>query len=79
MYTHFFIIKSTIGINSYTLTPYKNHHKNKYIYIYTIYTQNYALKYTIKYITITYIPKSLKLLLFFKNIKYIYIYFFVLV
>ena len=48
------------------------HHRNKYTYIYIIYTQNYALKCTIKYITIAYISKLLKLLLFSKNI---YIFF----
>ena len=40
-----------------------------------IYAQNYALKYTIKYVTITYISKLLKLLLFFTNIN-LFIYFF---
>ena len=50
---------------------YKKHHKNKYIHI--IYTQNYELKQTIKYITIAYISKLLKLLIFLK-----YIYFFCL-
>ena len=43
---------------------------NKYTYIYIIYTQNYALKCTIKYITIAYISKLLKLLLFSKKYKF---------
>ena len=34
------------------------------VYINTICTQNYELKYTMKYITIAYVSKSLKLLLF---------------
>ena len=55
-----------MGINTYTLTPYKKPHRNKYIYINTIYTQNYALKCKTKYITIVYISKLLKLLLFLK-------------
>ena len=45
---------------------YKNHDGNKYIYINTIYTQNYALKCKTKYITIVYISKLSKLLLFLK-------------
>ena len=45
---------------------YKKHHRNKYIYINTIYTQNYALKCTIKYMTTENISQLLKLLLFSK-------------
>ena len=59
MYTHFsqfFAIfnykKSSIGINTYTLTLYKLK----------------IMHYTIKYITIAYISKLLKLLIFSKNI-----------
>ena len=43
---------------------YKKQQRNKYIYIKTIFTQNYELKYTRKYIIIAYISKLLKLLLF---------------
>ena len=44
---------------------YKKHHRNKYIYIlHYIHAQNYALKYTIKYITVTYISKLLNFFFF---------------
>ena len=46
-------------ININTFTVYKKHHRNKYIYIYTIYTLNYALKCTMKYITTAYTLKLL--------------------
>ena len=56
--------------NTYTLTPHNplphSLHRNKYIYINNIYTQNYELKCTIKYITTAYISKLLKLLIFSK-------------
>ena len=50
------------GINTYTFTLYKNHHGNTYIYICIICSQNYASKCAIKYITIVYMSKLLKLL-----------------
>ena len=53
-------------MDTYSFTLYKKHHRNKYLYIYIIYTQNYALKCTVKYITIAYISKLLKSLLFSK-------------
>ena len=46
-----------IGTRKKNISQYKKHHKNKYIYI--IYTQNYAIKCTIKYITTAYISKLL--------------------
>ena len=64
------ILKSTIGINTYTLTPYNPPppppHMNKYIYINI---QNYALKCTIKYITTAYISTFLNYY-FFQKYKY---------
>ena len=61
MYTHFLQFsaifnykKSTIGINTYTLTLYKLK----------------IMHYTIKYITIAYVSKLLKLLIFSKNINF---------
>ena len=47
-------------IYNYKKEPYEQkHYRNKYIY-----TQNYELKCTIKYITIAYISELLKLLIF---------------
>ena len=50
------------GINTYTFTLYKNHLGNTYIYIYIICSQYHASKCAIKYITIVYMSKLLKLL-----------------
>ena len=58
--THIFYAYLYLKIYNYKKEPYESkHYRNKYIY-----TQNYELKCTIKYITVVYISELLKLLIF---------------